>query len=213
MSTFTRRLVYLYVGLFLFGLSVALLVQARLGLAPWDVFHQGLSDRTGIPIGTVGIFVGVVVLLLWIPLGQRPGLGTVSNVIMVGLVIDGVLLVLPEPDPMAARVTFMVGAILLNAVATALYIGARLGPGPRDGLMTGLAAKGYSVRVARTVIELHGAHVGVAARRHRGGRHRALRALHRPPRACALAQIDRGGQGGGVTTSPRLMIIVTSTRS
>ena len=154
MSTFTRRLGYLYVGLFLFGLSVALLVQARLGLAPWDVFHQGLSDRTGIPIDTVGIFVGVVVLLLWIPLGQRPGLGTVSNVIMVGLVIDGVLLVLPEPDPMAARVTFMLGAILLNGVATALYIGARLGPGPRDGLMTGLAARGYSVRAARTVIEL-----------------------------------------------------------
>ncbi len=153
MSTFTRRLVYLYVGLFLFGLSVALLVQARLGLAPWDVFHQGLSDRTGIPIGTVGILVGVVVLLLWIPLGQRPGLGTVSNVIMVGLVIDGVLLVLPEPDPMTARVTFMVGAILLNAVATALYIGRGSGPA-RDGLMTGLAARGYSVRAARTVIEL-----------------------------------------------------------
>jgi uncharacterized membrane protein YczE len=118
------------------------------------VFHQGISDRTGIPIGTVGILVGIVVLLLWIPLGQRPGLGTVSNVIVVGLVIDGALLVLPEPDAVAARVSFMVAAIVLNAVATALYIGARLGPGPRDGLMTGLAAKGYSVRVARTAIEV-----------------------------------------------------------
>ncbi len=149
-----RRLINLYAGLVLFGVSVAFFVQARLGLDPWDVFHQGISERTGVRIGTVAIGVGAIVLLLWIPLGQRLGLGTISNVILVGLTLDVTLVFLPEPDPMAVRVTFLVVAILMNAVATGLYIGAGLGPGPRDGLMTGFAARGHSIRSVRTGIEL-----------------------------------------------------------
>ena len=144
----------LYAGLVLFGVSVAFFVQARLGLDPWDVFHQGIAERTGIRIGTVAIAVGVVVLLLWIPLRQRPGLGTVSNVILVGLTLDLALALMPEPDPMPERLAFLVIAIVMNAVATGLYIGAGLGPGPRDGLMTGLAARGHSIRSVRTGIEL-----------------------------------------------------------
>ncbi len=154
MSTSIRRLVNLYAGLVLFGVSIAFFVQARLGLDPWDVLHQGISERTGVRIGTVAIVVGLVVLLLWIPLRQRPGLGTVSNVLLVGLTLDVALVLLPEPGPMPLRFGFLVVAIVLNAVATGLYIGAGLGPGPRDGLMTGLAARGHSVRVVRTAIEL-----------------------------------------------------------
>jgi uncharacterized membrane protein YczE len=154
MSTSIRRLVNLYAGLVLFGVSIAFFVQARLGLDPWDVLHQGISERTGVRIGTVAIVVGLVVLLLWIPLRQRPGLGTVSNVLLVGLTLDVALVLLPEPGPMALRFGFLVVAIVLNAVATGLYVGAGLGPGPRDGLMTGLAARGHSVRVVRTAIEL-----------------------------------------------------------
>jgi hypothetical protein len=154
MSTSTRRLVQLYAGLVLFGVSVAFFVQARLGLDPWDVFHQGIAERTGIRIGTVAIAVGVAVLALWIPLRQRPGLGTVSNVILVGLTLDLALVVLPKAGPMAARIAFLIIAILMNAVATGLYIGAGLGPGPRDGLMTGLARRGHSIRVVRTTIEI-----------------------------------------------------------
>jgi uncharacterized membrane protein YczE len=154
MSTSIRRLVNLYAGLVLFGVSIAFFVQARLGLDPWDVLHQGISEHTGVRIGTVAIVVGLVVLLLWIPLRQRPGLGTVSNVLLVGLTLDVALVLLPEPGPMPLRFGFLVVAIVLNAVATGLYIGAGLGPGPRDGLMTGLAARGHSVRVVRTAIEL-----------------------------------------------------------
>jgi len=154
MSTSARRFVHLYAGLVLFGVSVGFFVQARLGLDPWDVFHQGLAERTGIRIGTVAIVVGVIVLLLWIPLRQRPGLGTVSNVILVGLTLDLALVVIPAAGPMAVRIAFLLIAILMNAVATGLYIGAGLGPGPRDGLMTGLAKRGYSIRVVRTGIEL-----------------------------------------------------------
>jgi uncharacterized membrane protein YczE len=153
-SVSARRLCNLYAGLVLFGVSIAFFVQARLGLDPWDVLHQGISERTGVRIGTVAIAVGVIVLLLWIPLRQRPGLGTLSNVLLVGLTLDVVLVVLPEPGAMPFRFLFLVVAIVLNAVATGLYIGAGLGPGPRDGLMTGLAARGHSVRVVRTAIEL-----------------------------------------------------------
>ncbi|HTN81460.1 MAG TPA: hypothetical protein VMK16_17450 [Acidimicrobiales bacterium] len=154
MSTSARRFAQLYAGLVLFGVSVAFFVQARLGLDPWDVFHQGLAERTGIRIGTVAIVVGAIVLVLWIPLRQRPGLGTVSNVVLVGLTLDLALAVLPEAGPMALRVVFLLIAISMNAVATGLYIGAGLGPGPRDGLMTGLAMRGHSIRVVRTGIEL-----------------------------------------------------------
>jgi uncharacterized membrane protein YczE len=148
------RLVNLFAGLVLFGASLALMLRSGLGLGPWDVLHQGLSERTGLPIGQVVIGVAVVVLLLWIPLRQRPGFGTISNVIVVGLAVDATLALLPEPHPLAARFGYLILGILANAVATGLYIGAGLGPGPRDGLMTGLARRGYSIRLVRTLIEL-----------------------------------------------------------
>lgn len=144
----------LLVGLWLFGASVALLVRAGLGLDPWDVLHQGISSRTGISIGAVVVATSVVVLVLWIPLRQRPGIGTLANVVLVGLALDLTLAVLPTPAGLAWRVAFLLAGILGNAIATGLYIGAGLGPGPRDGLMTGLAARGISIRVARTSIEL-----------------------------------------------------------
>jgi uncharacterized membrane protein YczE len=149
-----RRLVSLYSGLVLFGLSVALLISARLGLDPWDVFHQGLARRTGLPIGWIVNGTGVIVLLLWIPLRQRPEIGTVSNVIIVGLVIDAALPLLPQPRALVIRAAFLSTGILANGIATGLYIGAGLGPGPRDGLMTGLAKRGWPIRRVRTVIEL-----------------------------------------------------------
>jgi uncharacterized membrane protein YczE len=151
-----RRLIQLYAGLICYGLSCALMIEARLGLDPWDVFHQGVARRTGLRIGTVVIIVGVAVLLLWIPLRQRPGIGTISNAIVIGLAVNWGLDVLPTPHPTLVRWAFLIGGIVLNGVATGLYIGARLGPGPRDGLMTGYAARrpGRSVRLVRTVIEV-----------------------------------------------------------
>lgn len=149
-----RRLVNLYLGLVLFGVSMALMVAAGLGLSPWDVFHQGLAARTGRSLGVVVIVVAAVVLLLWVPLRQRPGFGTLSNVVVVGVVVDATLLVLPEPDHIAARAALLCAGIVANGVATGLYIGAGLGPGPRDGLMTGLARGGRSIRAVRTVIEV-----------------------------------------------------------
>ncbi|RKR87156.1 putative membrane protein YczE [Micromonospora pisi] len=152
----TRRLVQLYAGLVLYGFSMALMIESTLGLDPWDVFHQGVAERTGLSFGTVVILVGAVVLLLWIPLRQRPGIGTVSNVVVIGLVVDGAQALLPTPSALAARIGFLVAGILLNGVATGLYLGARLGPGPRDGLMTGYVVRrpGRSIRLVRTVIEL-----------------------------------------------------------
>jgi uncharacterized membrane protein YczE len=148
------RLVQLYAGLVLYGISSSLLVLAVLGLDPWDVFHQGLSRTFGLAIGTWAIIVGVVVLLLWIPLRQRPGIGTVSNVVLVGLTMNVVLGHVHAPHAMAARVACLVCGVFLNGVATGAYIGAGLGPGPRDGLMTGLAARGHSIRVVRTGLEV-----------------------------------------------------------
>lgn len=154
MTTLAHRLVNLYVGLVLFGLSIALMVRAELGLASWDVLHQGIAERTGLRFGWVVIVVAALVLVLWVPLRQRPGFGTVNNVVLVGLVADASLDVLPTPHGYLARGLVLVAGILLNGLATGLYIGAGLGPGPRDGLMTGLAARGHSVRVVRTAIEL-----------------------------------------------------------
>lgn len=149
-----RRLTQLYIGLILYGASCALMVRARLGLDPWDVFHQGLSRRVGWSIGTVVIVAGLVVLLCWIPLRQLPGLGTVSNVVLVGLAIDGALGVLPTPGPLALRIGYLAGGVVLCGVATGLYIGADFGPGPRDGLMTGLVRRTeWSIRSTRTGIE------------------------------------------------------------
>ena len=144
-----------YIGLVLYGVSTALFVHANLGADPWDVFHLGVAKQLGISFGTVIILTGAAVLLLWIPIRQMPGLGTVSNVIVLGLAADATLAVLPPLESMVARSALLVGAIVLNAIATGMYIGAGFGPGPRDGLMTGLHARtGWSLRGIRTAIEL-----------------------------------------------------------
>ncbi|MGY9067362.1 membrane protein YczE [Streptomyces sp. CAS3] len=148
-------MVQLYVGLTLYGVSSALLVTSGLGLEPWGVLHQGLARRTGLSIGEVAIVVGAAVLLLWIPLRLRPGLGTVSNVFLIGLSLDGTLALLPPAHSLLARVPLMLAGVLLNGAATGLYIAARFGPGPRDGLMTGLHQRtGRSIRLMRTIIEV-----------------------------------------------------------
>jgi uncharacterized membrane protein YczE len=149
-----RRLIQLFTGLVLYGVSDSMLLLAGLGVDPWDVLHQGLARRTGVPIGTWAIIVGAAVLLLWIPLRQRPGLGTLCNVVLIGVVIDGVLAAVTPPHSLAVRAAVMVSGVALNGVATGLYIGAGLGPGPRDGLMTGYAARGHSLRLVRTCIEV-----------------------------------------------------------
>ena len=148
------RLAQLYGGLVLYGISSSLLVLAGLGLDPWDVFHQGLSRTFGLAIGTWAIIVGGVVLLLWIPLRQRPGIGTLSNVVLVGLTMNVVLGHVHAPHGMGTRIACLLCGVLLNGIATGAYIGAGLGPGPRDGLMTGLAARGHSIRVVRTGLEV-----------------------------------------------------------
>ncbi|MBW8483308.1 membrane protein YczE [Actinomadura parmotrematis] len=149
-----RRLVQLYIGLALYGLGIALQVSSTLGNDPWDVFHQGLSRTFGLSIGTWIIIAGAAVMLAWIPLRQRPGLGTISNVVLVGVFADAGLRLLPEVHSPAARWAYLIAAILIGGFATGCYIGAGFGPGPRDGLMTGLAARGHSVRVVRTSIEV-----------------------------------------------------------
>ena len=150
-----RRLLQLYIGLVLYGVSTALFVHANLGADPWDVFHLGVAKQLGISFGTVIILTGAAVLLLWIPIRQMPGLGTVSNVIVLGLAADATLAVLPPLESMVARSALLVGAIVLNAIATGMYIGAGFGPGPRDGLLTGLHDRtGWSLRGIRTAIEL-----------------------------------------------------------
>ena len=150
-----HRLIQLYAGLALYGASMAFIIRSALGNMPWDVLHQGLAGRIGWSIGTVSILVGALVLLAWIPLRQRPGLGTVSNVVVIGLAVDATLAVVPAPSAVPLRVGLLVAGVLLNAVATAAYIGVHLGPGPRDGLMTGLVRRtGGSVRLVRTSIEV-----------------------------------------------------------
>jgi uncharacterized membrane protein YczE len=150
-----RRLVQLAVGLWLYGVSMAMLVRSGLGLDPWDAFHYGVAQHVPLSFGTVVIVVGALVLLLWIPLRQWPGLGTVANVVVIGLATDATLALLHAPAPMAARVALLVGGIVLNGLAGALYIGSQFGPGPRDGLMTGLVRRtGGSFRLVRTTIEL-----------------------------------------------------------
>lgn len=150
-----RRLLQLYIGLVLYGVSTALFVHANLGADPWDVFHLGIGKQFNLDFGTVMILTGAAVLLLWIPLRQMPGLGTVSNVIVLGLAANATLAVLPPFDSLVARSLLLVGAIVLNALATGMYIGAGFGPGPRDGLMTGLHARtGWSLRGIRTAIEV-----------------------------------------------------------
>ncbi|RDH74597.1 hypothetical protein DVS77_30560 [Mycolicibacterium moriokaense] len=141
-------------GLVGYGFSMAVMVRAGLGLDPWDVFHQGLALRTPMTIGIASAVVGVAVLLAWIPLRNRPGIGTVANVIVIAVTVDTALAILPTPVSLPVRVAMMISAVVLNAFSTVLYIGAGLGPGPRDGLMTGLVVRtGLSVRLIRTSIE------------------------------------------------------------
>jgi len=154
-SRLGRRIVSLYVGLVIFGWSEALLVEAELGVLPWDVLHQGLARHLGLTIGIWSVIAGAAVLLLWVPLHERPGLGTVSNVLTIGPALDASVWLMPTPDQLWLRVGYVVVAIVVNALATALYIGARFGPGPRDGLMTGLVRRtGSSIRLVRTAIEI-----------------------------------------------------------
>jgi uncharacterized membrane protein YczE len=151
----SRRLLQLYAGLILYGASLALQIRAALGLDPWDVFHQGLAEKTGLSFGTIVIIVGALVLLAWVPLRQKPGIGTISNVFVVGLAADATLAVLPEAQALELQLPMLAAAIFLNGVAGAAYIGAGLGPGPRDGLMTGLVRiTGKPVGLIRTSIEL-----------------------------------------------------------
>jgi uncharacterized membrane protein YczE len=154
-SVLVRRLIALYIGLWLYGFSMAVMVRAGLGLDPWDVFHQGVARQVPISFGAVTAVTGMAVLLAWIPLRQMPGLGTVSNVVVIAVAVDAGLAWLPSWDLLAVRVGAMVAAVVLNAVASVLYIGAGMGPGPRDGLMTGLVRRtGRSVWVVRTAIEV-----------------------------------------------------------
>jgi uncharacterized membrane protein YczE len=158
-----RRLAQLYAGLVLYGASMALQIRAGLGLDPWDVFHQGVADRTRLSFGTVVIITGAVVLLAWIPLRQRPGFGTISNVFVIGIAVDATLAVLPHAGSAPVAVAMLLAGVGLNGLAGGAYIGAGLGPGPRDGLMTGLVRRtGGSVRAVRTTIEVGVLVVGAA---------------------------------------------------
>ncbi len=152
---FMRRFIQLQIGLLLYGASLALMVRADLGLNPWSVLHQGLSERTGISLGMVVNLVGLLVLLVWIPLRQKPGVGTICNVLLIGTAADVALWALPPIEGLALRIAFLAAAIVLNGAATAAYIGAGLGPGPRDGLTTGLVRiSGWRIGWARTAIEV-----------------------------------------------------------
>jgi len=153
--TMTRRIVQLLVGLFFYGFAIALMVRAGIGVAPWDVLTQGIAVQTGLPFGIITNIVGVLVLLLWIPIRQKPGIGTVLNVLLVGPSAEIGLAVLPTPEGLVMQILFFVAGLVLLAIATGLYIGARFGPGPRDGLMTGIHHKyGWKIWIVRTVIEV-----------------------------------------------------------
>lgn len=151
----TRRLIQLYAGLLLYGFASALMLRSNLGLDPWGVFHQGVAMHTGLSFGTVVLIIGVIVMLLWLPMRQRPGLGTISNMLLIGIASDVALALVGSPAGLAARIAMLAAGIILCGIASAAYIGAGFGPGPRDGLMTGLVARtGLSVRLVRTTIEL-----------------------------------------------------------
>ena len=150
-----RRLPQLYVGLFLYGVSLAMMVRGALGLAPWDVLHSGFIRHVPMTLGQAVVLFSFVVLVLWIPLREMPGIGTISNALVVGFSADLTLAVLDRPDGIAARIALMIGGVALCGLASALYIGAQLGRGPRDGLMTGLARRtGLSLRLVRTGLEV-----------------------------------------------------------
>lgn len=154
-ATEPRRLAQLLAGLLIYGVSDGMLVRARLGLDPWTTFHSGLAALSGLSIGTVTILVGLVVLLAWWPMRQRPGVGTVANVLLIGIALDATLAVVPTVSSLPVRIAMLAAGVVGTGVATGAYIGAGLGPGPRDGLMTGLSRRtGASIRVVRTCIEL-----------------------------------------------------------
>jgi uncharacterized membrane protein YczE len=152
---FARRVTQLLVGLFLYGFAIAMMIQAGIGVSPWDVLSQGVSLQTGIGFGWVTIIIGAVVLLLWIPIRQKPGVGTVLNVLLIGPAAEFGLAVLPRGTELWNQVLLFAGGLALLAIATGLYIGARFGPGPRDGLMTGIHERyGIRIWIVRTVIEV-----------------------------------------------------------
>ncbi len=164
---FVERLVRCLFGLTLFGLGISMIIDAELGAAPWDVFHTGVSEITGISVGNIVILTGLALLLIWIPLRERPGLGTLLNAVVIGLVVDVTLPWIPESDLIVTRTLLMLGGVTVIAIGSGFYIGAGLGPGPRDGLMTGLAKRSIggwqiSIRVARTAVELLVLGVGIA---------------------------------------------------
>jgi len=157
-----ERLLRLLVGLWLYGLAIALMIEGAVGASPWDIFHLGVSLHVPLSFGTIMIVTAVGVLLAWVPLRQMPGLGTVANTFLLGPFADLNLTLLATPDSLPARWAYLLGGVVVCAFATALYVGAQLGPGPRDGLMTGLARRtGWSIRWVRTVIELTVLVIGV----------------------------------------------------
>ena len=149
-----RRLIQLIVGLVLFGIGIGMMLQSDLGVPPWDVLHQGLATRYGLTVGIWSIIVSVLVLLLWLPLHEPYGLGTLLNSVLIGVILDLTAIILPDADSPAMAWTMLIGGVLLIGVASGLYIGANLGPGPRDGLMTGIAKRGPSIRLTRAIIEV-----------------------------------------------------------
>lgn len=153
-SNRVRRFAQLMAGLAVYGFGIGIMVRSELGLNPWQVFHQGVSLRTGLTMGMVTILTGGLVLLGWIPLGERIGAGTLLNVLTIGPVLDLTLWLVPETTDLALRIAYLLLGTVLVGLATGLYVGAGLGPGPRDGIMTGLARRGWSLRRARTVIEV-----------------------------------------------------------
>ncbi len=158
-----RRVVQLFIGLVLFGFSIALMLRANLGVAPWDVLSIGLTHWLPLSFGQITIVLSFVVLLLWIPVGERPGVGTLANAIVIGLAVDASLVWLPVVDDWAPRIALMLAGVVLNGIAGAVYIGAQLGRGPRDGLMTGLARRtGRSLRLVRSLIEVVVLVIGLA---------------------------------------------------
>jgi uncharacterized membrane protein YczE len=148
------RLVRLSIGLVLFGVGIGLMLQSGLGVPPWDVLHQGLASKFGFTVGVWSIIVSIAVLLLWLPLGERYGIGTLLNAVVIGVVLDATSALVPAAASTAVAWVMLLGGVLLVGIASGLYIGANLGPGPRDGLMTGIARKGPSIRLTRAVIEI-----------------------------------------------------------
>ena len=165
-----RRLVRCVIGLSLFSVGISMQMNANIGAPPWDVFHQGIANQTGISIGKIIVLTGFSLLLLWVPLKQKPGLGTILNALEIGLVADIALGIIPEPSNILIRILMALSGIVVVAIGSGLYIGSALGPGPRDGLMTGLAKRGIPIRKGRTAVEvivlvtgwLLGGQVGVA---------------------------------------------------